>query len=173
MSNILKDAKQPLHFLVVENNPDDAYLIARAFKKVPQCGTLSLTRNTSEAKAYLKGAGMYSDRARFPFPSAVLSDFSMQGETGVQLLKWIQNDPGLVRIPFILLTGSASQKDREEAAKFGAVRVVSKSSDTEKMKQTLEDLAQWLCSDKVRSGPYPKIGETQFQQIASPQKANS
>ena len=63
-----------LHFLIVENDPDDAYLIARAFKKIPHCGTVSLTRNTSEAKAYLKGAGMYADRQQFPFPSAILSE---------------------------------------------------------------------------------------------------
>ena len=148
-----------LHFLIVENDPDDAYLIARAFKKIPHCGTVSLTRNTSEAKAYLKGAGMYADRQQFPFPSAILSDFSMQGETGVQLLKWIQTDPALVRIPFILLTGAASQKDKEEAAKLGAVRVVSKSLDSEKMKQILEDLTQWLCSDAVNSGTYSRTDQ--------------
>jgi CheY-like chemotaxis protein len=140
-----------LHFLIVENNPDDAFLIKRAFNKIPSCGTLSLTRNVSEAKAYLQGAGMYADRKQHPIPSAILSDFSMEGETGVQLLKWIQSDPDLARIPFVLLTGSASQKEKEKAAKLGAVKVLSKSSDTDKMKEILEELAKWLCSDKFHS----------------------
>jgi len=145
------------HFLVVENNPDDAFLITRAFKKVPHCGTLSLARNTSEAKAYLAGAGMYSDRRLYPVPSAILSDFSMEGETGVQLLAWMKKDPELSRIPFVLLTGSASEKDMQKAERLGAVKVLKKSADSLKLQAIVENLAEWLCSLESRAAT-PTMG---------------
>src|SRR5690349_2759263 len=116
-------------FLVVENDPDDAFLIRRAFESVPTCGACFLARNTSEAKAYLKGAGMYADRQKYPRPDAILTDLRMPGGTGIDLFNEIQEDEELRNIPVIILTGSASPSEMAEAEKFGPARVLRKPAN--------------------------------------------
>lgn len=132
-------------FLVVENDPDDAFLIRRAFEGVPSCGACFLARNTSEAKAYLKGAGMYSDRDKFPFPHAIITDLRMPGGTGIELFQEIQNDPELTKIPVIILTGSASPAEMEAAQQIGPTQVLRKPSNLEELKRLLQTLAKNLC----------------------------
>src|SRR4051812_2939368 len=117
------------HFMIVENDLSDALLIQRAFKKVPDCGTLSLCRNTSEARAYLQGAGMYLNREQYPFPDVVVSDFRMPGGTGVELVQWIRDQPALASLPVVILTGSASPTEMEGASAAGATHVLRKPLD--------------------------------------------
>ena len=56
---------KPHHFLLVENDAHEATILANAFVAIPDCGTVSVARNVSEAKADLIGAGIYSDRNKF------------------------------------------------------------------------------------------------------------
>lgn len=132
-------------FLVVENDPDDAFLIRMAFDSVPSCGACFLARNTSEAKAYLKGAGMYADRDKYPFPHAIISDLRMPGGTGIDLFQEIQEDPDLKQIPVIILTGSASPAEMEAAQRVGPAQVLRKPSNLEELKRLLRMLAKNLC----------------------------
>jgi hypothetical protein len=47
---------QTHHFLLVENDANEAQILDKAFAAIPDCVTVSIARNVSEAKAYLKGA---------------------------------------------------------------------------------------------------------------------
>lgn len=58
----------PHHFLLVENDPHEADILAKAFAAIPDCGTVSVARKVSEARAYLIGAGIYADRKKFQLP---------------------------------------------------------------------------------------------------------
>src|SRR6187200_2553202 len=75
--------RQSHHFLLVENDAEEAAILEKAFQAIPDCGTVSIARNASEAKAYLKGAGVYSDRQKFRFPSTILSSYRVDGDSGV------------------------------------------------------------------------------------------
>src|SRR4051812_1854669 len=98
------DPKQPQHFLVIENDASQAGMLNAAFQAIPDCGTVFIARNVSEAKAYLKGAGLYAHRDKFPLPSAILSTVHIDGDSGVDLLAWAKSDQNLRKIPFVLLT---------------------------------------------------------------------
>jgi CheY-like chemotaxis protein len=129
------------HFMIVENDLNDALLIQRAFKKISDCGTLSLCRNTSEARAYLQGAGMYLNREQFPFPDVIVSDFRMPGGTGVELVQWIREQPALADLPVVILTGSASPTEMEGAAAAGATHVLRKPLDLDNLIHMLQGVA--------------------------------
>lgn len=136
------------HFLLVENDPNEASILDRAFQAIPDCGTVAIARNVSEAKAYLKGAGLYADREKFPVPSAILSSFHIDGDSGVDLLAWAKAEKALREIPFVLLTpASASPREIAEAKRTGSVRVVKKPSSSRELKSVLERLAELMCSD--------------------------
>jgi CheY-like chemotaxis protein len=137
------------HFLVIENDPSQAAMLDRAFKAIPDCGTVAIARNVSEAKAYLKGAGVYSDREKFPLPATILCSFQIDGDSGVDLLAWAKADATLRKIPFVLLTpASASPEEIAEAKATGSVRVVKMPNNSADLKKMLSWLAEVMCSDK-------------------------
>ena len=140
------------HFLLVENDAQEAAILDHAFQGIPDCGTVAIARNVSEAKAYLKGAGLYANREKFPVPSAILSSFRIDGDSGVDLLVWVKGEKTLRQIPFVLLTpANASPKEIAEAKRTGSVRVVKKPSSPVELKSMLERLAEMMCSDSTES----------------------
>src|SRR5258708_11767729 len=77
------------NFLIVEDDANDAYLIKRALSST-KCRSSFVCRNPGEAKAYLRGAGMYADRRRYPFPNVVITDLRMGRESGIELVDWVR-----------------------------------------------------------------------------------
>jgi two-component system, response regulator len=136
------------HFLLVENDAQEAAILNNAFAAIPDCGTVAIARNVSEAKAYLRGAGIYSDRDKFRLPSTILSSLQVAGDSGVDLLAWVKTDEELRRIPFVLLTpASASSQEIAEAKAIGSVRVAKKPGSSQDLRTMLERLAETMCSD--------------------------
>jgi len=136
------------HFLLIENDPREAAILARAFAAIPGCGTVSVARNISEAKAYLVGAGMYGDRARFRLPSTILSSYKIDCDSGVDLLGWIKNHPTLRTIPFVLLTpASALSVELANALHSDSVKIARKPQNPNELKGMLERLAAVMCSE--------------------------
>ena len=125
--------------MVIEDDANDAFLIRRAFTEENGNGKdmfVFVCRNTSEARAYLLGAGMYSDRQKFPFPEVIVSDVRIGEDSGVHFLQWLREIPHLQEIPVIILTGSASQREMEAAKQLGALKVLRKPADTIQLKRS-------------------------------------
>ena len=115
-------------------------------------GLFSIARNVSEAKAYLIGAGIYSDRKKFQFPSTILSSYQVDGDSGVDLLAWVKADTGLRKIPFVLLAPSSASSDEiAEVKKTGSVRVARKPTNPKDLQNMLERLAEAMCTDSPES----------------------
>ena len=137
--------KQRKMFLVIEDNADDAALIRTAFDALDACSAF-VCRNLSEAKAFLCGAGMYTDRATFPFPNAVICDLNLGGESGVEFVEWLTRSADLQNLPVIILTGSTSEEEISAAQTRGAVAVLKKPARIEDLRSMLSDLANKLCT---------------------------
>lgn len=136
------------HFLLVENDAHEANILAKAFAAIPECGTVSVARNVSEAKAYLLGAGVYQDREKFRLPSTILSSYQVDGDSGIDLLAWVKAHPDLRGIPFVLLTPpTASSTELAQAKRTGSVKIASKPQNPRELKSMLENLAAVMCSE--------------------------
>lgn len=133
------------HFLVLESNEDDAFLIRRAFRALPFCSCY-ICRNSSEAKSYLLGAGMYADRSNFPRADAVITELRLGLESGENFIEWVRTEPGSKTLPVIVLAGGISTHEAEALARLNVDKVLVKPSDTSALKQTLASLAKELCS---------------------------
>jgi CheY-like chemotaxis protein len=142
---LLKSDPARKKFLVIEDNASDAALIRSAFDALASC-TAFVCRNLSEAKAYLRGSGMYADRAKYPFPNAVICDLNLQGESGMEFVAWLDNSPTFKKMPVIILTGSNSERDIAAARKGGVISVLRKPARFEDLRLMLTDTASKLCS---------------------------
>ncbi|MBK9322633.1 MAG: response regulator [Bdellovibrionaceae bacterium] len=68
----------------------------------------------------------------------VISDWSMPGLTGIELLKACKADKQLIELPFILITAENEQKHIGEAAKAGVSDFVVKPFNTATLKSKME-----------------------------------
>src|SRR4030095_9597241 len=77
-------SKTPGPILAVEDNPDDLFLLERAFEKADVQGHVQIARDGEEATDYLSGKGRYADRDRFPLPAIILLDLNMPKTSGLE-----------------------------------------------------------------------------------------
>jgi CheY-like chemotaxis protein len=106
--------------LVVEDDPNDVLLIQRAFGKARILNPVRTVSNGDEAVAYLSGEGPFADREAYPFPVLVLLDLKLPRRSGLEVLGWIRSQPGLKRLPIVVLTSSKESIDINRAYDLGA-----------------------------------------------------
>jgi CheY-like chemotaxis protein len=111
---------QPRSILLIEDSADDALLVQRAFRKLGGETRIRVLDNGEKAVAYLGGEGDFADRVRFPLPDLMLLDLKLPRRSGFEVLEWLRGQPGLRRLPVVVLTGSREAADVERAADLGA-----------------------------------------------------
>ena len=146
-------------FLVLEDDANDALLIRRAFTNAA-CHAF-VCRNTSEARAYLVGAGMYGERSRFPFPDIFMTDLRLGDESGLQFLEWLRSKDELRHLPVIVLSGSATAKDIATAKSLGVLRVWQKPGDPFVLQQMIQKVADEFCANNGHSFAHRQMEEQQ------------
>lgn len=124
--------------LLVEDDANDVVLVKRAFKQAKVANPLQVARDGEEAVAYLAGAGEFADRERFPLPAIILLDLKMPRKSGLEVLEWLRAQPGLKRLPVVVLTSSKENRDINRAYELGAnsylIKPVSFNNLTEMVK---------------------------------------
>ena len=143
---------KPSCVLQVEDDDNDIYLLQYAFKQAQVPSLLTPVRDGEEAIGYLKGAGEFADRARFPLPCLILLDLKLPGRSGFEVLEWIRHQPDLAELPVIVLTSSGRPEDIHLAYKMGANAYLVKPSGREKLLELVKSLASfWLVHTQLPS----------------------
>lgn len=96
--------------LLVEDNPDDIFMIKRAFEKAKIANPIDVVENGEKAIDYLEEN----------IPVLVLLDLKLPGISGFEVLKWIKSRERLRRVPVVILTSSQNRKDVNRAYDLGA-----------------------------------------------------
>lgn len=131
--------------LLVEDDPDDAFLLEDACKRLGHEGLLRVARDGEEALAYLLGQGDYADRLRFPLPRAILLDMKLPRMSGLEVLEWRRGQPAIMMIPVIVLTSSQADADIARAYGLGANSYLVKPVDSTAQLAMVKDVcAYWL-----------------------------
>jgi len=101
--------------LIVEDDP----LISRLYEKI-------FTFEKYEVSLAPDGQeGL--DKARLEKPTLILLDVMMPKMNGLQVLERLKADPETKKIPVVILTNLAGEKDAETALTKGAVKYIVKS----------------------------------------------
>ena len=139
-----------LTVLVAEDNADDYLLLEYAFKQANFMARRMRVRDGLEAKAYLAGEGDFGNRQTSPLPSLILADLKMPRMTGLELLQWTRNQPVLKRIPFVLLSASASPLDITAAYESFANCYHVKPSRLEDLIELMKKMADYWFKASAR-----------------------
>ena len=150
---------KPINVLVLEDEPNDALLIRRAFED-SGCDAF-VCRNTSEAAAYLQGSGMYADRIQFPFPEMFVSDLRLGPDLGIHFLEWLRSVEHLKDLPVIILSGAATAKDILAVQRLAPDRILAKPSNQEELSKLLKEIAGQICPALRDRAGAVNIGEAE------------
>jgi CheY-like chemotaxis protein len=141
----------PTNILLVEDDPNDALLLERAFRKAGLPYPLNIVSDGDQAVDFLQGIGKYKDRVKYPLPNLMLLDLKLPRRSGHEVLKWLRGRPGLRRLPVIVLTSSSEQRDIVSAYDEGTNSYLVKPLNAELLSQMVSQLEKyWL---NLNEGP--------------------
>jgi CheY-like chemotaxis protein len=123
--------------LIAEDDSDDAFLLMRAFGRAGITNPVDLVSDGQKAVDYLEEL----PRKKSLLPRLLVLDIKMPLLNGFDVLRWVRSQPGLKRLPVIVLTSSDEEKDINRAYDLGANSYLIKPPNLE----SLEVLATKLC----------------------------
>jgi CheY-like chemotaxis protein len=129
--------------LLVEDSPEDREATIRAFDRSGFRNPIVNCSDGDQALDYLFQRGAYSSEGSAPRPGLILLDLNLPGTDGREVLEQIKNDETLKRIPVIVLTTSADQRDVEESYKAGANSYIQKPVNFEGFFQAIQRLKDY------------------------------
>lgn len=138
---------EPIDILLVEDNPGDVRLTKEALKEGKVRNRLSVVGDGAEAMAFLRGEGKHRDAPR---PDLIILDLNLPKKNGREVLAEIKGDPGLRRIPVVILTSSQAEQDIVKSYDLHANCYITKPLDLEQfvaVAKAVEDF--WLTIVKL------------------------
>jgi two-component system response regulator len=143
--------QKPVEILLVEDNPRDAELTIRAFRKRNLANSLVLVEDGSEALDFLFNRGKYVERMGIVLPKIVFLDLKLPKVSGLEVLRQIKKDEKLRSIPVVMVTSSAENPDIKLAYELGANSYVVKPVIFEAFTEVMSNLGlYWLL---INHGP--------------------
>ncbi len=140
---------RPIEILLVEDNPGDVRLTQEALGEAKVRNNLAVARDGVEALSYLRREPPFQDATR---PDLVLLDLNLPRKDGREVLSEIKADPELRRLPVVVLTTSAAEKDVFESYNLHANCYITKPVDLDQfvgIVSSIEDF--WLTIVKLPS----------------------
>src|SRR3712207_4503791 len=131
--------------LLVEDNEDDVLFVRRAFRQARPANPLHVVEDGDAAVSYLAGEGEYADRTRHPLPALVLLDLKLPRRSGLEVLEWLRAQPGLKRVPVVVLTSSRENTDVNRAYDLGANSYLLKPVEFDSLLELVKTLGlYWM-----------------------------
>ncbi len=129
--------------LLVEDNPRDAELTIRAFKKHNLANQLYVAKDGAEALDFIFCQGEYAEHAKLRLPKVVLLDLKLPKIDGLEVLHAIKSNEQTCRIPVVILTSSQQDPDIKSAYDLGANSYVVKPVNFEGFVEAMSQLGQY------------------------------
>ena len=130
-------ANAPIDILLVEDNPGDVRLTKEALHDAKVLNNLTVAVDGVEALAALRREGRFADAPR---PDIILLDLNLPRKDGREVLAEIKEDPGLRRIPVVVLTTSKAEEDVVRTYNLHANCYITKPVDLEQFMTVVKSI---------------------------------
>jgi CheY-like chemotaxis protein len=132
-----------IRVLLVEDDPNDIVLTRRAFRKAELPEPIAVVEDGEQAVAYLSATGEFADRRAHPLPDLILLDLKLPRMSGLEVLAWLREQPGLQRMPVVVLTSSRESSDVNRAYELGANSYLLKPVTFDSLAKIVSDLDRY------------------------------
>lgn len=127
----MQSTVEPFDILIVDDEPGDVQLIRTAIIEGRFVCRTHMARDGIEAMAFLRNEP--PDYTAAVTPDLILLDLNMPRMNGYDVLKAIQQDAKLARIPVVVVTTSDAERDVFLSYDLGASGFVTKPVDIEQL----------------------------------------
>ena len=138
-----------LDILLVEDNAYDRELTLRALQRSHVANRVITVDDGAEALDFLFRQGRFSERDGTEMPSVIFLDLKLPKVDGIEVLRRIKSDDRTRKIPVVIITSSAEDRDRIDSYELGVNSYVVKPIEFENFSKTVSDLGfYWLAINK-------------------------
>jgi len=139
-----------IEIVIVEDDPNDAELLVRVFRKLGVANKIVLLKDGAEALDYLFARGAYADRSVDGDPKIIILDLKLPKVNGIEVLQKIKSDERTRRVPVVVLTSSKETRDVKDAYGLGVNSYVTKPIKFEEFAKIVTELGMyWLLVNKL------------------------
>ena len=131
------DRYESVEVLLAEDNPSDAELALRAFRKSNFANKVHWVKDGEEALEYVMCTGQYADRDPNHPPRLLLLDLKMPKVDGIDVLRRIKSEERFKTIPVVIMTSSNEERDVVESYRLGVNSYIVKPVDFAKFVATV------------------------------------
>ena len=127
--------------LIAEDDPDDRFLLKKAFEENKAEETIAFVENGIKALEFLKKIR----DANHVFPNLIILDLNMPFRDGKEVLREIKEDSVLRRIPVLILSTSSNEAIIDKCYELGANTYIVKPLSFERLLKVVEQIkSYWL-----------------------------
>jgi len=143
----MKQLVDVIEILLVEDNEGDARLTQEALTETKVANKLHWVEDGEEAMEFLLRKGKH---ANVPRPHVILLDLNLPKKDGREVLAEIKKDPGLRRIPVVILTASEAETDILKTYDLHANCYITKPIDLDQFLKVVKAIESfWLTIVKL------------------------
>ena len=136
--------------LVAEDEPNDRFLIQRAFNACGPEYFVVFVTDGEEVISYLRGRPHFDDFEKCPAPCMLIADVKMPRLNGFDVLAWVRSQPEWHRLPVLVLSSSALEQDVQRAYDLTANTYLVKPPTYALLVKAVEELCRyWFASSQL------------------------
>ena len=140
--------------LLAEDNPNDVFLVRRAFRENKTTNPVHAVGNGDEAIQYLAGEGKYADRAAYPFPALFLLDLKMPVKDGLEVLRWLHDHPDIPgKLPVVVLSSTELPTETQMAYAMDIQACIVKPLSYEELREKIRVLKDYWLDYEAEAAP--------------------
>jgi CheY-like chemotaxis protein len=140
-------AREPktITILMADDDREDQMLARDAFDEARLTNSLRFVQDGEELLDYLYRRGQYEAPGAAPKPGLILLDLNMPRKDGRDVLREIESDRVLRRIPIVVLTTSKAEEDILRSYELGAASFITKPVTFSGLVEVVKTIAfYWL-----------------------------
>ena len=136
---------QSVDLLIVEDNPEDAELTARALRKSNPANRLKVVEDGKEALEFIFGTGRYEGQTLVRTLRCIFLDLKLPKVDGLEVLRVLKSKEETRLLPVVIITSSREDPDIQTAYSLGVNSYVVKPVDFDSFQQSISQTGlYWL-----------------------------